>query len=613
MPQAPPAQGLVPDVAPSEQGTPELNLSVPVDAFGGAVGHALSDIGSDIVHGSDQIWQRAIDLQNLNNETAAKDADAKYMIQSGKLHADFLNKEGENAGPEALAAHIQQLQDLRTQIRQGLNPMAARMYDASSLSFMGRNIFNAAGHSGQQVKVAANNASQARVQIAQNQMGDNPTDEVGVQRASRVIQSEVASQGAQNGWSPDQIKATTQTQLSTGIAHQILGIAKTNAIGAQKALDTARKNNLITNQDADRVQASVQTQFRDQGSRLIADKVLADRRAGEDGEDEKTEDDYVQEGLAEAEKYNSDDPLFSDFVRDRIITQYKKQKMIERDTADQNVTTIGKALMQSNQEGLAPTSIEELKAIDPEVSKAWDALSAQPKVQQQILNQLQRNASGANRQPITPENLQAFHMWKGIAISGDDDARAGFMSHNFAAEPKMAVSQKNALMNLQDSMRKQSASDPRVARALNILRPDMVAAGIDPRGGDVNRQSYYQYTGALADALEQFQTDHPGKMPSIDEVKTIGAQLMQEHATGRRGWLMFDKETAPFYQLPVPEGDYDRIKADPAWTKRGITPTDSMIQRVYHAEKFRQFYGGAKPSTPEGQFPPNAPSTPESR
>lgn len=612
MPQAPgTVPGLIPDVEPSSQGTQDVNLPVPVDAFGGAVGHALANIGQDVVHGSDQIWQRAVDLQNLNNETAAKDADAQYMIQSGKLHADFLNKEGINAGPEALAKHIQDLQDLRTNIRSGLNPMAARMYDASSLSFMGRNIFNAAGHSGQQMKVAANNASSARIQIAQSNMGNDPTDDVGVQRAAQVIRSEVDAQGRNNGWSPDQTEATKQAQVSTGIAHQILGISRTNAIGAQRALDTARKNGLITAQDADRVQGSVQSQFRDQGSRVIADKVLADRRAGEDGEDEKTEDDYVQEGMAEADKYNSDDPLFKDFVRDRIITQYKKQKMIERDTADQNVTTVGKAMMKANGEGMAPTSIEELKAIDPEVSAAWDALSSQPKVQQQILNQLQRNASGANRVPITTENLQQFHMWKGIALSGNDDARAGFMSHNFAAEPKMAVSQKNALMNLQDAMRKQSQSDPRVARALNILRPDLVAAGIDPRGGDANRQSYYQYTGALADALEQYQTDHPGKMPSVDEVKTIGAQLMQEHATGRRGWMIFDSETAPFYQMPVPSDEYDRIKSDSAWAKRGITPTDSMIQRIYHAEQFRKLYGGSAPKQ-EAQFPPNAPEVPRS-
>lgn len=610
MPQVP---GLVPDVNPSMEGTPNVSVPVPVDAFGGAVGQAVATMGHDISHDSDQIWQRAVDIQNLNNETAAKDADAQYMIQSGKLHADFLNKEGTNAGPEALAQHIQDLQKLRTDLRAGLNPMAARMYDASSLSFMGRNIFNAAGHSGQQMKVAANNASTARIQIAQTNMGNDPTDEVGVQRASRVIQSEVEAQGRQNGWSQDQIDSTKQMQVSTGIAHQIVGMSRTNAIGAQRALDAARKNNLITASDADKVQATVQTQFRDQGSRVIADKILSDRRAGEDGEDEKTEDDYVQEGLAEADKYNSDDPLFKDYVRDRIITQYKKQKMIERDTDDQNVTTVGKALMKANSEGMSPTTIEELKAIDPAVSSAWDSLGRRPQVQKQILNQLQRNASGASRIPITPDNLQQFHMWKGIALSGDDDARAGFMSHNFATEPKMAVSQKNALMNLQDQMRKQAQNDPRVARAEHILGPQLQSAGLHDSN---NKQDLWTFRGALADELEQFQTDHPGRLPSTDEVKTIGSRLLQEQATGRPGWFntaniglgdVGTQEQETFYKIKAPDELFEKIKADPAWARKGIIPNRDMIDRQYRSELWRRLYGGKAPED-KTNFPPNAPT-----
>ena len=40
--------GLVPDQTPSLGGSPEVSLGVPTDAFGGAVGHALSGLGHDI-------------------------------------------------------------------------------------------------------------------------------------------------------------------------------------------------------------------------------------------------------------------------------------------------------------------------------------------------------------------------------------------------------------------------------------------------------------------------------------------------------------------------------------------------------------------------------------
>src|SRR5580698_9795593 len=103
MPTAPTVPGLVPNQVPDAK-LPNIDLPVPVDAFGGAVGKALEGLGGAIEQGSDRIWQQAMQFQNLQNETAAKNADAKYMMESGKLHAEFINKEGLNAGPEALAA-----------------------------------------------------------------------------------------------------------------------------------------------------------------------------------------------------------------------------------------------------------------------------------------------------------------------------------------------------------------------------------------------------------------------------------------------------------------------------------------------------------------------------
>lgn len=593
--QAP--QGLTPNVTPSTQGVGGLDINVPVDAFGGAVGHALANMGTSIEGAGDKIWQQAVNLQNLDNETKAKDADAQYMMQAGKLHADFLNKEGTNAGPKALEDHIQQLQDLRTKLREPLNPMAARMYDASSLSFMGRNIFNAAGHSGQQMKVAANNASTARIQMAKTNMGDSPTDDIIAGRSKATIESEVDQQADRNGWSPDQRAATKQQQVSEATAHRILGLAKTDAIGAQTMLDAAIKAKAITPDIAERVQGSVQGQFRDQGSRIIADKVLADRRNGADGEDQKTEDDYIQAGLAEAAKYKTSDPLFGDFVRDRIITQYKKQQMVERDSDNQNVTTIGKATMKANAEGMLPTTIEELKAIDPAVAGAWDALGRRPDVQNRILKQLQHNASGT-RTPITAENLGMFHTYKGQSFSPDDNVRAGFMAHDFANDPKLANSQKNALMNIQDQMRKQSTDDPRVGRALRILAPDMANAGISRTNAD----DYHQFTGALQDGLEQFQKDHPNKTPTLEEVQTLGRQLLQEQNT--HWW----QSHQAFYQITAPSDIREELRNDPSWKKHGIIPNDAMLDRIYRAKLARERFGGSAPaSADKTNFPPNAP------
>src|SRR5882757_2468059 len=130
MPQVP---GLVPDQTPSLGGSPEVSLGVPTDAFGGAVGHALSGLGHDIEGASDKIWAQAMNMQSLQNETEAKNADAEYMTKAGILHEKFKVLKGNNASPEALEAHIKQLQDLRVETRKGLsNPATQRMFDGSS-------------------------------------------------------------------------------------------------------------------------------------------------------------------------------------------------------------------------------------------------------------------------------------------------------------------------------------------------------------------------------------------------------------------------------------------------------------------------------------------------
>src|SRR6267154_3078086 len=270
MPQAP---DLVPSVAPSTGGIGDVSLPVPVDAFGGAVGHALSGLGSDIEKSSDRIWERAQQIQNLNNETEAKNADAKYMMDAGMLHADFSSKEG-TAAQQAFPDYMKQLQDMRQKTRDGLsNPMAQKMFDASSLSVMGRTIFNGAGHAAQQGKVAASAASQARVDQMTDGIGNTPTDELTYQRYTRGIAAETRQQGEMHGWSPDQTAETSKQNISKAVASRVVGLARTDAIGAQAMFDRATKSGDLLPGMADRVQATVQTQFRQQGSRIISDRV----------------------------------------------------------------------------------------------------------------------------------------------------------------------------------------------------------------------------------------------------------------------------------------------------------------------------------------------------
>ncbi len=585
MPQAP---GLVPTAQPSLTGTPEVSLPVPVDAFGGAIGHAIQSFGTDLTHATNEIWGQVVANKNLQNETEAKNADAAYMMQAGIKNEEFKQREGLNAGPDALAKHITDLNDLRTSLRGNLNPAAARMYDGSSLSNMGSYIRLASGYSGTQMKVANNNAATSRKEIIKNNIEADPNDEVTFQRGTQAIRGENSRLAENGGWSPEQTEATNQSDISDFWAKRIVAKSKTDAIGAQKMQDTAIKNGALTPIDAGRVSQTVQQQFDTQGSRVITNKVLADRRAGEE-EDEKPVDTYIDAGMKEADKLGLDPERleqFKDRVRTSIMTKYKQQRSIETDSDNLNVRTIGKALIRANAEGQSPTTLEELKGIDPAVSPAWDALGRDPRKQQAVLKQLEHNAAGTNRIPTTQANLMLFHQYKGMSLSPDDDKRASFMAQNFGADNRLSLPQRDHLMNIQERMQKNQYDDPRVVRALRILAPDMRGADvkypIDPKK---DPQNYFQFVGGLADSLEQYKTDHPGKMPSPDEVKQIGSQLMQEQAS--HWWQSHEA----FYQMQAGTDDQNRIRDLPFW--KGITPDEGKINRYYRAELYQQKYGGS--------------------
>jgi len=576
MPQVP---GLVPDQTPSMGGAPEVNLAVPTDAFGGAVGHALQGLGHDIEGASDRIWAQAINMQNLQNETEAKSADADYMMKAGMKHAEFNAKEGNNASPKALQAHIQELQDLRVQTRAGLsNPMAQKMFDGSSLSFMGRTIFNAAGHAAQQSKVAANNASTARVAATQDAISASPTDDVTFQRGKRAIESEVEAQGRNSGWSEDQTKETSAQKVSETLAKRTASLARTDSIGAQKMYEQSTKTGALLPMDALKVQATIQTQYRQQGSRIIADQVLGNLREGNDDGD-KSLSDYISEGMSKVTEGDLDknDPLFKDFVRERITADYNRHKSVIRDGQQNAEQTIINAMNTGNKEGFLPKSVDELKLIDPKTGDAWDAMK--PDKQARFMQRLAENAIGEPR-AWTPDSVKQFQMLKGLAHTNPTE----FMSHDVSADG-LPVRGQQILSQMQKSLRKDLQTDPRVGRALNTLQGSMDAAGISKK---TNLEDYNQFVGSLADQLDEFQHDKK-RTPTLEEVQTIGKQLMDEHVSGM--WQkMFGGEKT--YQASVPEEDQKRIEADPRWAAQGIKPTDYWVKRAYHRELFNKLYKG---------------------
>lgn len=269
MPQVP--YNPVPDQVSSGQATPGLNINASIGAFGGAVGHALEGLGEVEKHVGDEIFTRALAMQNLQNETEAKEADAAYMIKAGELHANYSSLQGQSA-VDAYPKYMDDLQSVRKDVRAGLsNDMARKMYDGSSLSTMGRTIFNGAGHAATQGKVSALHGSQSRVDAQTDFALSFPKDDVAFQRGLNGIAAEMKQQAEIGGWSDDELNSKTGKAISSAWANRIEGLSRTNPWAAKDMLEANRDS--IRGQDLDKVDKKVTSAMHTTGARNISDAV----------------------------------------------------------------------------------------------------------------------------------------------------------------------------------------------------------------------------------------------------------------------------------------------------------------------------------------------------
>lgn len=647
----------VPTATPENIATPKLGVSTPGAAFGETIGAAVSHLGQQLGHAGDEIFRRAMALQELQNETQAKEADAKYMIEAGKLHVQFSALEGGNASPAALEKYTQDLDSLRKQIRSDLpNDAARKMYDGSSLSTMGRTIFNGAGHAGQQQKVAAHNASTARIDSMKNWALMFPDDEVEFKRFERATIEETKAQAAVGGWDAAQTEDQINKNVSSLWAHRLTGLAKSEPNRAHDLFED-NKETLHFN-DRERVEQSINSQLRTVGARNISREVNADLLGGADP---TKPDKGLSERLKEAEERAakvSKDPLFADAVRQRVRADYDAHKKEERDFQADNMNTIYDGFVGNFSNGKVPANIDELTA-DSRVGAAYDALSPQKKLDVQAqLNRYNRAVTNERRTEIAvrraeakneqadnmnilfdaiqgnysqgqlPSNMRellsnktveeaygALPAHKQIEVQRqlntyynsstkqakqDEYFRLAGLAQNdpgaFINEDvtKATLSQGDMkkLFTLQRQMRKIPTEDPGVAEAMRTLRPKLEAIGLT-RAKD--EAGYNQFTGALQEVFNSYREQN--KRPTGKDVDEIGTRLLQTFVT-HQGWLYNTREQV--YKFAVPEAFRKEILADDRWKNLGIVPDEELIRRSYIRLRYKELYGssGTAPEAP---------------
>lgn len=568
-------------VKPTDAGPSGISVATPEAAFGGAVAHAISSLGQNVEHAGDELWKRALALQELKNESDAREATSQYMMHVGELHAQFGTLQGK-AAVDAYPGYIKDVQDSRKQFMGSLgNDQARKMYDRESMPTMGRTIFNGAGHAASQGKAYAAGTAQARIDATNDYILHNPEDDnafrTGITQAVQLVRDVKAPIA---GWGKDQTDLAVNKERSSLVLARITGLAKTKPFMAQEVLDQQKED--LFGPDLQKAEDVVKTNIYNTGSRMISQEVNGPTELGKR---EEPLQDRIDRAVKIAEKQRPDDPLFPDFVRDRVTADFNKDKAVKRDAEYTNRNTIAAALT-GGVGGKLPITVEELIASSPAVEQAWNGLDAIH--QQPYLKALAANAKGDKG--WTNDTLRQYQQMKGMSSADPVE----FLASDVIGT-NLPNSAKRELINLQQRLQSKSEGDPRVHKALQILGPSMQAAGITRDRKD----DYYQFVGGLQEALNTFQEQNK-RAPKFEEVQAIGKQLMQEQIDPEKWTFGVMKRTTPLYQQSVPEAEEKVIKADPMWARIGVEPTEAQIKEIYIRKRYKELFGGSAKKPQEG-------------
>ena len=568
----------VANVEPTTQGISPVRIDAPSAAFGTDVAAAIGGLGKAVEGAGNELYARADAMQQLKNESDARDADTQYMIAAGDLHAKYSALEGK-AAVDAYPDYAKALQDARIQQRNTLtNPIAQKMYDGNSLSTMGRSIFNGAGHAATENKAYALGTATSQVDLDAKAVEDNPQDDAAFNQKIQKTQANAKTISALKGFDDGGAQEQDLTRkLTSGIwASRITGFAKTDPFAASTYLDAHKTE--MTQTDYDRVSNIVQTKGTAVGAVNIANSVFAAHRQP-DGTYDATAAEMHDEVKAQATKFDPDNPLLATTAIQKLDGQMNQDRYATRLDLIDTKQTIAQAIRAN---GI--TDVQGLLAI-PGMDKVVAKL---PDTDRNALQgQINRYNAAANKQ--TNEDTA-------IRLNGlsNNDVEA-FLNTDLTKE-HLSKSDMEKFQDKQAKLKANANADPRVFRAMGQIKGAMgsqlQALGIYSRNAK-DPDDYDHFTGALSSALDVWEQDHGKPASAKDVTETIAPQLLQQQNVPGRYW---GSSQVPFYNAPPPDDFKEKLTTD-LKSRGGVEPTDEQVQRAWTRMQYIKLYGGKSKSS----------------
>lgn len=267
----------VPQVAPTDQPIPYRQEQVPVGAFGGTSAQATEQLGSAESGVGNELYGRAVALEQLHQQAQASEAVANYTTKLGQRYEQFRSLQGK-AAVDGYQSFSDDTNSIREQIRENLgSPFAQRAFDMESRTMQARAQWAAGAHAGDQNKAYITGSSRAVQDANTSAALLNPTDEANFKASRAANVAEANHQADVLGLPADDPKRQQMVAeaTSTVTVARIQGLAKSAPWTAKAMLNDAVKNKEILGTELPRLMDFVNKQVASVGGREIAKDTLA--------------------------------------------------------------------------------------------------------------------------------------------------------------------------------------------------------------------------------------------------------------------------------------------------------------------------------------------------
>ena len=556
----------VPVVQPTSEGLPRPAVNAPVEAFGGAVGHALSNLGTAARDAGNEIFGRAIAMQDLQNRQEADRLVSENMIAAAPLIAEYSTLRGEDA-VKGLQPHIDALDKSRKDIAaKASNPAVQRLFDSESRSFLARSVFSSALHSGQELKSGALAAATAEQGVLQNQTFHLPDDESGFRAAIEKNHrtAEYRATLMPGGASPQRTALLIQQGDYSLSYHRITGMAVENPSDAAKLLKQYIDEGLIGGKEAEAAEVKIAGYAKGTGTDQVSRAILA-KYSQPDGTYAKPFSEMqkeVQEKLAELYPGIPGIKTAGAQALDRIRYQEKVATNIDnsdtqvqwRDYIQKGATTVSQ-LPKDLQARIPPQLVERFNA----------------DVMQHVRHEheISREHSNLELRSLYQNNTEKF------------------LETNVMKVPGLSWADQQNWLKLQRNP--QPGGDPRVDKAIHNFRDNHANDLIDLFGkknvGNRRNHDWGMFTAATHDAIQAWQEANE-RAPTEKELnEQIWPSLIRK--VTRPGWfagLGMTSEQELFRADVVKEVRQDMEQ------EAGKKLTDEEARHLYNIRYYNTFF-----------------------